>query len=122
VPEAWFADSLRTAISEPALILLGAVETFAPQGFEQPAGQVLDWLDQTTGSDPRAERARSGMARRQEGFPGLIFRRPTRMAEHRVYQTFVQRGGRGEGVAGKPTMPRGSPPPIRPRIVTQNRN
>jgi hypothetical protein len=37
VPAAWFADRPRQMISEPALILLGAIELLAPSSFASPA-------------------------------------------------------------------------------------
>jgi hypothetical protein len=37
VPAAWFEEGLRPAIDEPALILLGAIELFAPKAFASPA-------------------------------------------------------------------------------------
>jgi hypothetical protein len=120
VPDAWFAGSLRTGISEPALILLGAIETFAPHAFEEPAEQVLDWLDRKTGSDPRSERRAQVWRNVQKEFRARFSpdRWPS-VDDVRVYRTFVQKGGRGQAVASKPTVP-GSPSPVRPHIVTQS--
>ena len=124
VPDIWFADSQRTAISEPALILLGAVETCAPQAFEQPTEQVLDWLDRKTDGDRRAQRRAQAWRKVKKDFGGRF---PPNRYGHawpsvndvRVYQTFVQGGGGGI-VASKPPVPGGSPPRARPQIVTQN--
>ena len=74
---------LRTAISEPALILLGAIETFAPQAFEQPAAQVSRLARRQNGQRPARRATRSGMAGRQEGLPGAVRPGPPGMAEHR---------------------------------------
>ncbi len=121
VPEVWFADSARTAISEPALILLGAIEMFAPHAFGESAEQVLEWLDRKTGSDPRSERRAQVWRNVKKNFQERFSsdRWPS-VDNVRVYRTFVQSGGRGQAIARKPPVPGGKPPRSRPRIVTQS--
>lgn len=42
VPSAWFEERPRQAISEPALILLGAVELFAPKSLYQASRAIYE--------------------------------------------------------------------------------
>jgi hypothetical protein len=127
VPDAWFDTSLQTRISEPALILLGAIEVFAPQAFEQPAEKVLEWLDGAEDGDARAQRraqlwreVKADFARRfpedrdSRAWPGV--------EDIHLYQTFVQSGGRTEVVRQTPPAPPGRPPRSKPVVVAQNPN
>ena len=43
VPTAWFAERSHQVIEEPALILLGAVELFAPKAFQTPWSSSPSW-------------------------------------------------------------------------------
>jgi hypothetical protein len=45
VPRAWFDERPRSEITEPALILLGAIELFAPHAFGEPPTAVLSSLE-----------------------------------------------------------------------------
>jgi hypothetical protein len=127
VPDAWFDSSLKTRISEPALILLGAIEVFAPQAFEQPAERVIDWLDRKVNGDRRAQQRaqtwREVKADFRDRFPPDRYPRSWPSTEDvKLYQSFVQRGERVEAARGTPPAPPGRSPQAKPVVVAQNPN
>jgi hypothetical protein len=58
VPPAWFAERPRQSISEPALILLGAIELYAPKAFSNPA-KLYAALNGTAGDVPQDEHTKA---------------------------------------------------------------
>ncbi len=126
VPDAWFEDTLRTAISEPALILLGAIETFAPRAFEQPAEEALEWLDREADGDPRAQRRANVWRKVREDFrkifPEAKYSRAWPSAEDvRAYKGFSQSGTRGDVARGAAsTSSSRHPPRPGPVVVAHN--
>jgi hypothetical protein len=56
VPAEWFDEDRMPAIREPALILLGAIELFAPKAFTSPVDLLSQFTDGTPGNMLTAER------------------------------------------------------------------
>ena len=87
VPVAWFEDRPRQAISEPALILLGAIELFAPKAFANPA-ELFTGLEHTMPGDERSVHRTAAWSRVRDGFAERGLAMPT-AAETARYAAFV---------------------------------
>jgi hypothetical protein len=87
VPSAWFEEPPRQAISEPALILLGAVELFAPKAFANPA-ELFTSLEHALPGDERSVDRTAAWARVRDTFAEKGLGMPT-AAEVARYATFV---------------------------------
>jgi hypothetical protein len=87
VPPAWFEEQLRQAIDEPALILLGALELFAPKAFANPAELFTKLEHGTPGDKPSAEQAQA-WSKVRDAFATQGLAMPT-AAEIARYATFV---------------------------------
>ena len=120
VPDVWFQDGLRTAISEPALILLGAIETYAPQAFEQPAEQVLAWLDRGERREARTQRRREVWQEVKADFKRRFADAPDAWpdaADVRLYQSFVRTLGKEVSRSAPPSSPGSRAVRSKPRAV-----
>jgi hypothetical protein len=87
VPSAWFEERPRQAISEPALILLGAVELFAPKAFTKPA-ELFTSLEHTTPGDEQSIDRSAAWVRVRDAFAEEDLAMPT-AAEVARYAVFV---------------------------------
>jgi hypothetical protein len=87
VPSTWFEERPRQAISEPALILLGAVELFAPNAFANPA-ELFTNLEHTTPADERSVDRTAAWTRVRDAFAAEGLAMPT-AAEIARYAAFV---------------------------------
>jgi WD40 repeat protein len=87
VPAAWFEDHPRQVISEPALILLGAIELFAPKAFANPA-ELFTSLEHTMPGDERSVHRTAAWSRVRDGFAERGLAMPT-AAEIARYAAFV---------------------------------
>jgi hypothetical protein len=84
VPPAWFEERPGQAVAEPALILLGAIELFAPKAFAGSPAELLTGLDAL----PPGERDKAWAAVRG-GFASIGLAMPTPVEIAR-YAAFVQ--------------------------------
>jgi hypothetical protein len=87
VPPRWFEERPRPAISEPALILLGAIEFFAPKAFANPAELFTSLEHATPGVERSIDRA-AAWSQVREAFAENALAMPT-AAEIGCYASFV---------------------------------
>ena len=87
VPSAWFEELPRQAISEPGLILLGAVELFAPKAFANPA-ELFTSLEHALPADERSVDRTAAWARVRDTFAEKGLAMPT-APEVACYAAFV---------------------------------
>ena len=87
VPPRWFEERPRPAISEPALILLGAIELFAPKAFANRA-ELFASLEHTTPGDERSIDRTAAWSRVRDAFAENALAMPT-AAEIARYASFV---------------------------------
>jgi hypothetical protein len=87
VPPAWFEERPRAAISEPALIFLGALELFAPNVFANPA-ELFTSLEHTMPGDERSIDRTAAWSRVRDAFAENALAMPT-AAELGRYAAFV---------------------------------
>jgi hypothetical protein len=92
VPMAWFEDRPHQPISEPALILLGAIELFAPKAFAIP-GELLSTLERSTPGDVRSLDRTSAWSRVRDAFAreGLNMPTETEIARYAAFVTVRER-------------------------------
>jgi hypothetical protein len=86
VPPKWFEQNQQHEIREPALILLGAIELFAPNAFANP-GELFVSLEHTTPGDVRSIDRTGAWSRVRDAFADKEWM-PT-AAEVARYATFV---------------------------------
>jgi hypothetical protein len=87
VPASWFDEQPRQTIDEPALILLGALELFAPKAFANPA-ELFTRLEHGTPGDKPSEEQAEAWSKVREAFATQGLAMPT-AAEVARYATFV---------------------------------
>jgi hypothetical protein len=102
VPAAWFQELPRPAIEEPALILLGAVELFAPKAFAKP-GELFGKLEQGRPGDKLTEEQRTAWLRVRKAFETQGLAMPTALEIAR-YASFVVSKGRSSGPPHSPEV------------------
>ncbi|WP_354065015.1 P-loop NTPase fold protein [Bradyrhizobium sp. RT6a] len=88
VPAAWFQEGSRPVIDEPALILLGAIELFAPKAFSRPA-ELFVQLESGTPGDKLTDQQVEAWTKVRNGFSAQGLVMPTTVEVAR-YATFVQ--------------------------------
>jgi hypothetical protein len=87
VPAVWFEVRPRPAIEEPALILLGAIELFAPKAFANPA-ELFTTLVQAMTGDERSQLRATAWSMVRDAFEREGLAMPT-AAEVARYAEFV---------------------------------
>jgi WD40 repeat protein len=92
VPAAWFEEQPRQAIDEPALILLGALELFAPKAFANPA-ELFTKLEHGTPADQPSDEQIEAWSKVRDAFATQGLAMPT-APEIARYATFVLNKGR----------------------------
>jgi WD40 repeat protein len=92
VPAAWFEERPPQVISEPALILLGAVEIFAPKAFASPA-EFFASLERAAPGDERASERAAAWAKVRQAFGKEGLKLPSAF-EIASYAVFVMTAGR----------------------------
>jgi hypothetical protein len=87
VPAAWFNELPRQTIDEPALILLGALELFAPKAFGNPS-ELSTNLEHGTPLGKPSEEQTQAWSKVREAFATQGLAMPTKL-EIECYATFV---------------------------------
>jgi hypothetical protein len=87
VPAVWFEEGSRPAIDEPALILLGAIELFAPRAFASPA-ELFTQLEHGTPGAKLTNEQNDAWSKVRGAFAAQGLVMPT-AAEVARYATFV---------------------------------
>lgn len=87
VPQTWFENKPAPAISEPALILLGAIEMFAPKAFANPAELFVCLEHATQGEQSSLDRS-AAWSQVRKNFTEAQLEMPT-AAEIARYAEFV---------------------------------
>jgi hypothetical protein len=103
VPAAWFEEQPRQAIDEPALILLGALELFAPKAFSNPV-ELFTKLELAARADKPTDEQTEALWKVCNAFAMQGLALPT-APEIARYATFVLNKGRSGPIHSAEVVP-----------------